>query len=215
MLRWMHDDGIADRRQIQRQEVLDTRSVIDKALPLATDQHLDALFSRPALKGDMGNRWIHGRKTYGDSPVVLPVVTAQWDFTGGPGQLQLLVVLVVARLSSATATSPHPKTMYRFEHGVPNTVHDYHHAQPTLSATRNGGPLPGVFAPLNITSPAFPLDATGPAGIVMCLMRALYGAKNFKHAFAAQQGLRQVASPYMHQMPAFQAASRTSASVTR
>ncbi len=101
----------------------------------------------------------------------LPVARLSYDFAADRPS---------ARLQVGLYTLVHARTQavgFRFEAPTALTgAHCYWHAQPMRSYDRAGSPtLPSrtMWQPVSI--PAFPLDAKGPIGLVMCLLISLYG----------------------------------------
>ena len=120
--------------------------------------------------------WIYGRETghIGSSttPEIVPAITASWSWAEAKPKIQLILTLVVAGEDAQTGLNA---TAFRFETGDEGTAHDYHHAQPTARLEHRGAYLGGVRLPLHESVPAFPLDADGPVGVVMCVLVSLYG----------------------------------------
>lgn len=101
----------------------------------------------------------------------VPVMTALWDFNSPQIKTKLRIALF----------HPNPvqpdrfwSSGYRFELPEANRDHAYHHAQPITCLVPNElclGANPGIAT----TSPTFPLDADGPATLLLCSLMSLYG----------------------------------------
>jgi hypothetical protein len=201
ILGWLNSDGAAYRSGQQNGQAQVATAQMQNAVSMITDADLASIIKSAPQSGNLGNKWIFCSRGYGDDVVVVPAVTARWDFTRTNPHLQLRVMFGSVSTDGSGAYSL-VSYAYRFETADVGQAHDYHHAQPTLGDRRGGPPLPGVPTVMNEATPAFPLDASGPVGITMCVVRAIYAAKGFRKLMR-DADMKRMLTPYLRQMPAF------------
>lgn len=201
ILVWLDSDGRASRQGQQKADAQHATNKMQNAVTTISDAELASIVSTRPEKGDLGDKWVFCRRGYGDDLVVVPAVTARWDFTTSSPMIHVMVMF------GSTWVTPAGKRvlvsyLYRFETGEDRTAHDYHHAQPSRDFKANGPGLPGVRPILNVTTPAFPLDASGPVGVAMCAVRAIFSSKGFRRLMSDNE-VRRVLQPFLSQMPAY------------
>jgi hypothetical protein len=102
---------------------------------------------------------------------VLPVARLSYDFASDPPKARVQVGLYTMVHAKAQAVG------FRLEAPTALTgSHCYWHAQPMRSYDGAGSPtLPSRSMWQPVTIPAFPIDAQGPIGLLICLLISLYG----------------------------------------
>lgn len=212
ILAWLAAEGTRRRSLNQlSQKATGTYDDLVLALPPAAEADLDALVDPALADATLHPNWVHGPPGYDDDPALLPAVTARWRRTPQGVSAQFMVVLAVA---GTRRTKPNGLrgTAFRFESGEPGT-HDYDHVQPSLSLTMGGGAplLQGLLAPPSTTTPALPLDSAGPVGLLVCVMRSVYGTTRWNKYLGGNPDLAAAVRPFLPQMPALDHRRRAAA----
>jgi hypothetical protein len=213
IFRWLNAQGrAAQARGDEPADVTDTRTHMQTTFGQIADARLGKLLDAKNVNLDLrteaAGKWMWLPHIVG-APRIVPALTLRWDFRATP-ELHVFVALVVAQTTSALSSGP-TATAYRFETGEAGTIHDLDHAQPLLSLSLKGQHLPGVRSPLHTSSPAFPLDATGPVGLTMCVVRSLYGNRRIRSMFVTDRSLAATVGPYLKQMPIYDQAGKAKA----
>jgi hypothetical protein len=164
-------------------------------------QALDINGQRAALSG-----WIYGPETgkpgSSSTPEVVPAITVSWSWAGERPHIQVVVALLIAGSTTQTGLNV---TAFRFESADEGTPHSFHHAQPTARHVHRGDFLEGVRRPLHESVPAFPLDAVGPVGVIICVLLSLYGRDEIVTMLSHDAYLSMIVRPYLVELPAFYA----------
>jgi len=189
------------RAQQNTTDQLASINYVDRTFPQLPEPTLTSWVTSTPTAGDFGTEWVHGPPAWGsNSPRVLTVARMWWDFTGATDKVSLLVGLVVNNADFVRRYSQVPVTAYRFETG--EGTHLFGHAQPTTHLSKGGIHIPGAaMAMINESSPAFPLDCTGPCGIVASAALSLLGGKAYGHMLSASQEVRTALRPFAAQLP--------------
>ena len=115
--------------------------------------------------------FVHAAPVKRGSPILLPVLSVKWNFSGAAAELALRLALF-----GAAGTLQRQVVGWRFETPGKGGMHDYYHAQPIDAFTKNDPrwrlQVPGA---LNTSLPAFPLDAESPSALIVAMLIALYG----------------------------------------
>lgn len=205
LLAWFDEQGKSGRAAQQSSAVVETQSAMAIPYPQISDTSLSRQLNYGQGEVELAG-WIYGRETghLGSSsrPEIVPAIRASWSWAGENPRIQLILALVVA---GEDAQSGLNATAFRFETGDEGTAHDYHHAQPTTRLEHRGAYLGGVRVPLHESVPAFPLDADGPVGIVMCALLSLYGRDEIVKMLSQDPYLKSSVQPYLGQLPIFSA----------
>src|ERR1035437_1521408 len=203
MLLWFAEQGKTRRQGNQSPEVVTTQSAMASAYPPLSDSALAKALNAGAPETSLDG-WIYGPET-GHSgsrsvPEVVPAITASWSWKNVSPRMQVLIALILAGRDAQTGLSA---TAFRFESGEIGTIHDFHHAQPTARITHRGDYLTGIIPPFHESVPAFPLDATGPVGIVACALLSLYGRGWIEPMLIENPYLRTYVLTQLGELPAF------------
>jgi hypothetical protein len=174
--------------------------------PQVTDANLGQMLHNNQSDVNISG-WIYGlevgREGSTSRQMLVPALTVSWSWRGEIPNIQVILALLVA---GATAETGLDVTAYRFE--TPDMLGaeempDHHHAQPTARRVKHEDYLGGVRRPLNEVVPRFPLDVTGPVGIVMSVLVALYGRKKFAEMLSQDESLGYYVRPHLTEMPIF------------
>jgi hypothetical protein len=211
MLDWFARQGVESRQGNQSPEVVTTQSAMARLYPPLSDAALAKALNEQENSLD---GWIYGAETSGHTssratPKVVPAITASWSWNKASPEIQVMVVLVSAE---SDAQSGLKVSAFRFENGDEGTIHDFHHAQPAARFTHRGEYLPDIIPPVHESVPAFPLDAIGPVGIIMCALLSLYGSSWIERMFIYDPHLKMYVLPHLGELPAFSMMSARRAS---
>jgi hypothetical protein len=209
LLQWLASQGKARRSQVQSFDVIATYDAMAVPYPQISDAELPALLNATRPSTDLEG-WIYGPETgkaaSSSTPEIVPAITASWSWTGSTPSIQIIVALLMA---GSTAQTGLEVTAFRFENADDGSSHDFWHAQPTVRKAHRGEYLEGIHLPLHESVPAFPIDAVGPVGAVVCVLLSLYGSRWIENMFVQNPRLRNLVSPYLSELPVF--ASRIAA----
>ena len=116
-------------------------------------------------------------------PTFVPVLSLKCDFSPPEPKVHLGVGLFLRHENQVRAIG------LRLEspEGEAAGIHDYYHAQ-YITHFYDGVPLKGVPPWLPVTQPAMTLEADGPVGLLLSLLRSLYGLQGVSKLALALTG---------------------------
>jgi len=194
--------GKSWRDKQNTEDLLATINYVDRAFPRIPETRLTGWVTNRPPQGDFGTEWVHGPPAFTgrERPRVLTVARMRWDFTGATDEVSLLVGLVIRDADYVRKSQPVPVTAYRFETGKGN--HEFGHAQPTTRLRKGGADIPGAATEtVNESSPAFPLDCTGPCGIVASAALSILGGTDYGAMLSTSREVNSALRPFRAQLP--------------